>query len=125
MIIGIGTDIVEVERIKSSVENYGEKFLNKIFTPLELEYALNKKSKYLHLAARFAAKEAVVKALAECCDKGFVWKDIEIYNNENGAPFVKLKGKFAEYMGETKEIKITLSHSENYAVAFAILFEKK
>ncbi len=122
MIIGVGTDIVEVKRIEKIVEEYGEKFLNKIFTQAELDYAMSKKNKYQHLAGRFAAKEAVVKALAECCDKGFEWHDIEIYNNENGAPFVRLFGKFHDYAANDKQIKLSISHSDDYAIAFAILF---
>ncbi len=121
MIIGIGTDIVEIERIKKSVEKYGEKFLNKIFTQAELAYSLPKKNKFQHLAARFAAKEAVVKALADCCNDGFNWKDIEIINSENGKPEVRLFGKFAEYISDGKSIKISLSHEKNYAIAFAVL----
>ncbi len=124
MIAGIGTDIVEVERIKKSVERYGDKFLDKIFTEVELEYSLNKKSKFLHLAGRFAAKEAVVKALAPCCEKGFNWKDIEIYNDSAGRPFVRLYGKFEEFTAGKFDVLISISHSENYATAIALLQNK-
>jgi holo-[acyl-carrier protein] synthase len=123
LIIAIGTDIIEVERIQSSVEKFGDKFLNKIFTPAEIEYAMSKKNKFQHLAGRFAAKEAIVKALSECCDKGFEWEDIEVLNNKNGAPYVNLKGKFLDYMANKKRMKISISHTETYAVAFAVLEE--
>ena len=125
MIVGVGTDIVEIKRIKKSVEEHGEKFLNRIFTQTEIDYSSSKKNKFQHLAARFAAKEAIVKALAKCCDNGFNWKDIEIYNDNNGAPQVRLFGKFADYVSDGKKIEISLSHSEEYAVAFAVLFYEK
>ncbi len=124
MIIGIGVDIIEIERIRSSVEKFGDNFLNRIFTQVELDYSLPKKNKFLHLAARFAAKEAIVKALATCCEKGFNWKDIEITNNISGAPNVIFYGKFAEFIANDKEVLISLSHTENYATAFAILQSK-
>ncbi len=121
MIIGIGTDIVEVNRIRKSVEQYDEKFLNKIFTEVELKYSMKKKNKFQHLAGRFAAKEAIVKALASCCDKGFVWKDMEIYNDAAGSPHVRLFGKFREFISTDKEVLISISHTDNYATAVAIL----
>ena len=121
MIIGIGTDIVEVERIKNSVEKFGEKFLNKIFTEVELQYSMKKKNKFQHLAGRFAAKEAIVKALSSCCDKGFNWKDMEIYNDTAGRPNVRLFGKFKEFASSDKEVTISISHTENYATAVALL----
>lgn len=125
MISGIGIDIIEIERIKKSVEKFGDSFLNKIFTETELKYSLNKKSKYQHLAVRFAAKEAVVKALATESNYGFNWKDIEIYNEKNGMPKVKLFGKLKTYTNNKKDIKISMSHTENYAACFAILYAKE
>jgi holo-[acyl-carrier protein] synthase len=121
MIVGIGTDIVEVKRIAKSAEKYGDKFLNKIFTENELRSATGKKNKFQHLAGKFAAKEAVVKSLAECCARGFNWHDMEILNNENGAPYVVLHGKFSEYVSDGKSLKISISHTDTHAVAFAVL----
>ena len=121
MIIGIGTDIVEVSRIKKSVEQFDERFLNKIFTEVELEYSLQKKNKFQHLAGRFAAKEAIVKALSSCCDKGFVWKEIEIFNDIAGRPHVRLFGKFKEFIAADKELLISISHTDKFATAVAIL----
>ncbi|MDP4172652.1 MAG: holo-ACP synthase [Bacteroidota bacterium] len=122
MVIGIGIDIIEIDRIKQSVDRFGDKFLNKIFTEVELQYCLSKPNKYQHLAARFAAKEAVAKALSEGWDGGFNWKDIEIYNELSGKPSVKLYGKLDEYLGNDKGLKLTMSHSQNYVTSFAIVF---
>ncbi len=124
MIFGIGIDIIEIERIKKSYDRFGEQFLEKIFTKTEQEYSLTKASKYQHLAARFAAKEAIAKALATGWAQGFRWKDIEIYNEKSGMPKVRLFGKLKEFVGEDKELQITMSHSENYVTCFAILYQK-
>jgi len=125
MIFGIGIDIIEIERIKESVEKFEDRFLNKIFTEVELEYSLSKKNKYQHLAARFAAKEAIAKALATGWSKGFRWKDIEIYNEKSGMPNVKLMGNLAKFLGNDKSLKITMSHSQHYVTCFAIIYVKQ
>lgn len=122
MIFGIGIDIIEIERIQQSVEKFGDRFLNKIFTEGELKYSLSKKNKFQHLAARFAAKEAIAKALATGWSKGFRWKDIEIYNEKNGMPNVKLRGALAQFISGDKSLKITMSHSDHYVTCFAILY---
>jgi len=122
MVVGVGIDIIEIERIKKSIEKFNELFLNKIFTQIELEYCLSKKNKYQHFAARFAAKEAIAKAIATGWSEGFKWKDIEIYNEKNGQPRVKLLGNLKKFLDEGKELKITMSHSEHYVTCFAILY---
>lgn len=124
MVLGIGIDIIEISRIKESVDRFNEHFLNKIFTQTELDYSLSKANKYQHLAARFAAKEAIAKALATGWSQGFRWKDIEIYNEPNGMPEVNLFGKLKEFVGEEKALKITMSHSEHYVTCFAILYQE-
>ncbi len=124
MVVGIGIDIAEIERIKKSIERFGDAFLNKIFTESELEYSLPKASKYQHLAARFAAKEAISKALATGWNKEFRWKDVEIYNEPSGLPKVKLHGKLKKFLGDNKELKISMSHAENYVACVAILYTK-
>ena len=124
MVLGIGIDIIEIERIKHSVKKYGDRFLNKIFTSVELEYSLSKKNKYQHLAARFAAKEAIAKALSSLGDKGFSWKNVEIYNEKNGMPRVKLFNELKELLSNDESLKITMSHSEHYVTCFAILYKK-
>jgi holo-[acyl-carrier protein] synthase len=122
MIFGIGIDIIEIERIKKSIEKFDKIFLNKIFTKTELDYCLSKKNKYQHFAARFAAKEAIAKALATGWSKGFRWKDIDIYNEESGMPNVKLHGNLENFLGNDKSLKITMSHSEHYVTCFAIIY---
>lgn len=122
MIFGIGIDIIEIDRIKKSIEKFDNLFLNKIFTQTELDYCKSKKNKYQHYAARFAAKEAIAKALATGWSKGFRWKDIEIYNEKSGMPNVKLSGNLESFLGEEKSLKITMSHSEHYVTCFAIIY---
>jgi len=124
MILGLGIDIIEIERIKQSIDNYGDQFLKKIYTKTELDYSLTKKNKYQHLAARFAAKEAIIKSLAGVGDKGFSYQDIEIYNEVNGLPRVNLYNSLKKFLGEKKEILISMSHSDNYVTCVAILTEK-
>ncbi len=124
MIFGVGIDIIEIDRIKKSIDKYGDQFLNKIFTKTELEYSLSKKNKYQHLAARFAAKEAIAKALTSGWSKGFSWKEIEIYNEKNGLPQVQLNGNLMNFLGNDKSLKITMSHSQHYVTCFAIFYTK-
>ncbi|RPI73348.1 MAG: holo-[acyl-carrier-protein] synthase, partial [Ignavibacteriales bacterium] len=84
MVIGIGIDIIEIDRIKKSLNDYGEQFLKKVYTPGEIEYCLGKKDKYQHLAARFAAKEAIYKAISSNWNSELSWQDMEIINAPNG-----------------------------------------
>lgn len=121
MILGIGIDIIEIDRIEKSIENYKEHFLNKIYTQTELDYSMSKKNRSQHLAARFAAKEAIIKALSSVHSTGINWKDIEIYNEPNGQPQARLTGKLSNILIDNRELKITMSHSENYVTCFAIL----
>lgn len=122
MVLGVGVDIIEIDRIEGSVEKFGDRFLDKVFTPTELEYCMSKKHKFQHLAARFAAKEAVAKALATGWSVSFNWKDIEIYNQSNGMPEARLYGSLKDFLGTDKLLKVTISHSQNYVVAFAIVY---
>lgn len=123
MVFGIGVDIIEIERVQSSVEKYGDQFLNKVYTQTELDYSLSKANKYQHLAARFAAKEAVFKALTTGWNKEVGWQDIEIYNEPNGMPLVKLKGELESFLSNGKSLKISMSHSRDYVVCMAIIYK--
>jgi holo-[acyl-carrier protein] synthase len=114
-ILGIGTDIIEIERIARVVQDH-PRFKTRIYTKAELDYCLGKKSCHAHLAARFAAKEAVAKAIGQSLS----WQDVEIANGDHGKPVVKLSGK-AKRLTKSKRILLTMSHSENYATATAIL----
>lgn len=122
MVLGIGIDIIEIKRIKKSVDRFGDRFLKKIFTAIELEYCLKKKNKYQHFAARFAAKEAIYKALSNDTKEVYSWQDVEIYNEVNGLPKVKFYGTLKDYLNHGKELKISMSHSDNYVTCVAILF---
>lgn len=124
MVLGIGIDIIEIERIQKSVDEYGEHFLNKIYTKVEIEYSQSKANKYQHYAARFAAKEAIYKALSNDTDKVYSWQDVEIYNEVNGLPKVNFYGALKDYLNEDKQLKISMSHSENYVTCVAILYSK-
>lgn len=121
-IYGIGTDIIEVERIKSAVrKNSG--FLKRVYTENEINYCDGKKKgKFQSLAARFAAKEAVAKSLAEGVSKNISLKEIELLNMDSGAPFIKLYGKTFEFSRnlKIKEIKVSVSATDNFAVACAV-----
>ena len=122
MIVGLGVDLVEVGRVKKTIDRWGERFLNRIFTPPERNYCLRKAFPEQSLAARFAAKEAVLKAIGTGLSSGIGWKDIEIVNDPGGKPEVSLKEKITKRIGH-KRILISLSHTKEFAIAFAILAE--
>jgi len=117
MIIGTGVDITEVKRLRQAIEKWGNEFLHRVFTKEELENAKTRGSLYQHLAGRFAAKEAVFKALG---DKHLNWQDVEILNDKEGKPScVILNGR-----GKKINVHISISHIKNYAVANAIITQK-
>ena len=123
MVLGLGIDIIEIERIKKSIEQYGERFLNKVFTNEEIKYCNSKFNKYQHYAARFAAKEAVYKALASGWKEGLRWKDIEIQNDASGMPSINPLGKLQTFLSDDTQLRISISHSENYVTSVAIIFQ--
>jgi holo-[acyl-carrier protein] synthase len=125
MVFGIGIDLIEIDRIEKSIKKFGDHFIEKIFTDLEIQYSNSKGSPYQHYAARFAAKEAIAKALATPDNKGFSWHDIEVYNEPNGYPNARLFGKVKDILGDDKELKLSISHSDNYATCVAIVYFKK
>ena len=114
----IGVDIVEIKRFEKVITRWKDKFLKRIFTPTELNLYSQKNSS---LAARFAAKEAVLKSL-EACDMGISWQDIEILAQTNGKPVVQLKDKAQATAQKLaiRELTVSLSHSDEYAVAFVV-----
>lgn len=117
-----GTDIVEISRIRDDIEKMGDRFLNRIYTQNEIEYCESKKSqKYQSYAARFAAKEAIYKALSKYINFEYTWKDFEILNDEKGKPFVKLNFKI-DYL---EDLEISLSHCKEYAVANVVAIYKE
>lgn len=120
-VIGIGTDIIECVRIAKMIEKHGELFLNRVFTHTEIAYCSCRKSSCQHYAGRWAAKEAVLKALGTGWAKGIQWTDIEVVNQLGGRPEVQLSGTarvISQQLG-IREILISISHCRNYAVAYA------
>ena len=121
MKVSCGIDIIEVYRIQDSIEKLGDKFLNKIFTTLEIEYCNSKKQmKYQHFAARFAAKEAIFKAISNLLEDKYEisWTDVEILNNEMGKPVVHFVNK---NYPNIQQIDISISHLKEYAVANCVI----
>jgi holo-[acyl-carrier protein] synthase len=121
-VFGIGIDVVEVERIASAIDRHADAFLNKIFTPAERAYCESKKNPAIHYAARFAAKEAVAKALGTGIGRNAGLHDLEISHDPQGAPTLQLGGAaeaFAKAHGITN-IRISLTHTRQYAAANAI-----
>jgi len=120
MVRGIGVDIIEIDRIQRSIEDSGDRFLQKVFTQKEIEYCSGKANKFQHFAARFAAKEAVSKALSTGWSGDFLWKDVEVMNEASGAPRVTLYGKLRERLSGAL-VLVSLSHSESHVVAMALI----
>ena len=122
-VLGIGVDIVETARIQSSIERFGDRFLRRIFTQGERDYCSAMPFPARHYGARFAAKEAVSKAFGTGIGSRIGWRDIEVKRKETGEPFILLHGSAADLAGEVRLLHalISLSHTEHYAVANAIL----
>jgi holo-[acyl-carrier protein] synthase len=127
VILGTGIDIVETRRIADSLKRFGDRFLDRIFHEAEVAYARSMKKADLHLAARFAAKEAISKAFGTGIGSQLGWKDMEIRRRDTGEPYVVLHGKALDLMkarGATS-LHVSLSHTDNYAAASAVLEGKK
>jgi holo-[acyl-carrier protein] synthase len=122
MIVGVGVDIIEIERIENAVARHGNHFLEKLFTPAEIAYCNSRWRAAEHLAGRFAAKEAVLKALGTGIRWGSACKEIEVLRTASGEPGIKLAGRVAERARElgADRIHISLSHSARHAVAQAV-----
>ena len=121
MIYGIGIDIVKIERMKSVVSKWGERFLKRVFTTSEISYCFQKRDPYLSLAVRFAAKEALVKAIGAAFPVSL--KDIEVMNMESGKPCITVNGKLKEIFNveSIKKAHLSLSHEHDYGVACVVL----
>lgn len=123
MIKGVGVDIIEIVRIQHTIEESGERFLDRIFTPQEIAYCKSKQDMYQHFAARFAAKEAMSKALSTGWVETFRWKDVEVMNDRSGQPRITVHGKLKESLAASS-ILVTMSHSESHAVAMVLIEEQ-
>jgi holo-[acyl-carrier protein] synthase len=123
MIVGTGVDIAEVPRIRESIERFGERFLNRIYTRGEIEYCESRAGKFESYAARFAAKEAGMKALGTGWNHGVRWRDIEVVRRKGQRPTIHFHGQaavFAQKLG-TKNIALSLTHTREQALAHVIL----
>ena len=122
-VLGIGVDIVEIERFAAAMERSGQALVNRLFLPGEQAYCATQREPALCYAARFAAKEAVSKAFGTGIGAQLGWQDIEIRRKESGEPFVVLHGKGAELFAArgARQLHLSLTHTENYAAATAIL----
>ncbi len=124
MIVGMGLDISEIDRIQSAIARHGAAFLERVYTPHEVNYCENHKNKAERYAARFAAKEAGMKALGTGWRFGVRWRDIEVANAPSGKPTLNLTGvarEFADRLG-VKNISLSITHSGNLALA-QVIFE--
>ena len=122
MIFGTGLDIIEIERIRKSLEKYSERFEEKVFTQDEIDYCRAQADPARHFAGRFAVKEAVSKCLGTGISGGVAWKDIEVLQKESGQPILKLTHKTKELFDHHKlnAIHISISHARDFAIANAI-----
>jgi holo-[acyl-carrier protein] synthase len=122
-VIGLGVDLVECARIQHSLDRFGERFLHRVFTAGEIEYSMSMKFPARHLAARFAAKEAVSKAFGTGIGKAMGWRDIDVQKKPSGEPFLVFSGLAKELSRErgVTSALITLSHTEHHAMASVVL----
>jgi len=122
-VIGIGVDLVECARIQRSLDRFGERFLHRVFTDGEIEYSMSMKFPARHLAARFAAKEAVSKAFGTGIGKAMGWRDIDIRKKTSGEPFLVFSGPAQELATQrgVRAALITLSHTDHQAMASVVL----
>ncbi|MDB6148229.1 MAG: phosphopantetheine--protein transferase domain protein [Spartobacteria bacterium] len=122
-VLGIGVDLVECSRIQHSLDRFGDRFLRRVFTQGEIEYSMSMKFPARHLAARFAAKEAVSKAFGTGIGKVMGWRDIDVQKKPTGEPFLVFAGgaeKLAQERGVSRAL-ITLSHTDQHAMASIVL----
>lgn len=122
IIHGIGIDVVEVERIEAAIAHLGDAFIDRLFTAREREYCGKQKRPALHYAARFAAKEAVSKALGTGIGGQAGWLDMEVERAESGAPKMIFSGRAADFLAAEgiAEVQVSLSHAKEYAAANAV-----
>jgi holo-[acyl-carrier protein] synthase len=125
-VLGIGTDIIECLRIARMIERHGELFLHRVYTPAEIGYCSPRRARTEHYAGRWAAKEAVLKALGTGWSRGIQWTDVEVYNQPGGQPIIRLHHRAAEIADQSgiDRILISITHCRHYAVAFATALAK-
>lgn len=122
MVLGVGTDLIETKRVQDSIDRFGERFLERIFTAGEIDYCNRKRNSAESFAARFAAKEAGAKALGTGISRGVSWKEFEVRRETSGRPTLHLSGRaaeLAEAMG-VRKIQLSLTHSRELAMAVVV-----
>jgi holo-[acyl-carrier protein] synthase len=124
LIVGLGIDIAEVGRVKAAIERYGETFLRRVYTAKEREYCERFKNKYERYAGRFAANEAVMKALGTGWGRGVRWVDVEVVREKGGRPTIMLAGEAAKVAGRlgVKHLSLSITHTADQAFA-QVIFE--
>ncbi len=123
MIVGTGVDLAEVPRIRASIERFGARFVNRIFTPAEIAYVERKANRYERYAARFAAKEAGMKAIGTGWKRGVTWQDFEVANLPSGKPTLRLRGvaaRVAEGLS-VRHVSLSITHTAELGMAHVIL----
>ncbi len=123
MVVGVGTDLIEIARIEQSIARFGERFLARVFTPAEIAYCQRKKNAAESFAARFAAKEAGAKALGTGISQGVSWLELEVTREPSGKPTLTLHGRAAARASElgVTHISISLTHSRDTSLAVVIM----
>jgi holo-[acyl-carrier protein] synthase len=123
MIVGTGVDITEVPRIAAAIERFGERFLKRIFTDAEIQYCQSKVNSVERFAARFAAKEAALKALGTGLRMGISWREVEVTRMPGGRPTISFRGVAAQFASKlnAKGAHLSLSHTKDHAIAYVIL----
>ena len=123
MIVGAGVDLAEVPRIRASIERFGKRFLERVFTPAEIAYVERKANRFERYAARFAAKEAGMKAIGTGWKHGVRWQDFEVANLPSGKPTLRLHGVAADFAARlsVRNISLSLTHTAEYGLAQVIL----
>ena len=123
MIVGTGIDIAEVPRIAESIDRFGDRFLNRVFTEGEIRYCESKANRVERFAARFAAKEAAMKALGTGWNHGVRWRDVEVFRAPGHRPTIKFHGRAAKFAAKmrVRNISLSLSHTAEQAIASVVL----
>lgn len=126
-IVGIGLDLVKIERIRALAERWRERFLERLYTESERRYCFERASPYASLAGRFAAKEAVLKAMGTGWSAGISWQDIQVVNDRSGKPVAQVQGRAGALLREAgvTDIHISLSHDADYAIAQVVLTKER
>lgn len=123
MVLGMGTDLIEIERVQASIDRFGDRFLERVFTAGEIAYCMRKKQPAESFAARFAAKEAGAKALGTGISRGVSWKEIEVKREMGQRPMLYFSGRAGELAGllGVRKVHLSLSHSRTLAMAVAVV----